>query len=786
MASVRDLVTKFLFETDDKGLKEYDNKVKKSIDKTKSGFDSLKKSIGNVGAILGTELAIGSALNFITSLTKEIRNAKSLGTKIGQVLTPDMDKDTVMKQLFDLAQSSGGVYTEVAANFRDVAIAAREASVNQNVALEATTNITKALEVGRASGEDAAQTWASLNGAFRLGQVNAKQLNQILFNTPKVVETLAQGLGKSVSQLQQMAKDGKLTTKEMFKGFSAVNKLLNQEFIDKPASLGDAMNYVWNEMVRVGLQVWKLTSGMSKLADKIISVTKAVVDWGSEFIAIMGGAENALSLVEYAIYAAFGYQAISLLYKFGAAALFASLKFVAIGAAIALVAIALQDLVYWFQGKKSLIGKKFGSFDEVKENLLKGLDNITKPFTDFKDKIVAGDWSGAFGGLLSGMSNIHLNLLALGVAILAVETGFKAWNLISWAWTIGRLIVVTATTWLVQIAAVAVKAAYLLWNGITFVAGLIKSLFTVIARTTAVETAAVSAKLALESMNSIKFGGLISAIWAIGIPLAAIGVALGFLWLEKKKLEADVAKATDAIKNKVAETGKAPVAVATIAKETGMSQIDAGRSAELSGYYKGSAFEEGYQEAKRWIANKLGIGDYASTVPVVPEEQRQDMKEAWRAPASADDKNKPIGTPAEPVTVKPHSPIGTQPSAAIPSTNMSVTPEDTTKRMEMEPWMVEMLNSERYKNAPLSGAPTVAPGAIAQTPTVSNEQTNNVPITNNVNVTVPAEFGQLEAKMTELVNNATNRMAEDTARQLTRSMPRMETAVTGESKTMRE
>ena len=82
----------------------------------------------------------------------------------------------------------------------------------------------------------------------------------------------------------------------------------------------------------------------------------------------LGGAENAIEVVGYAFLVAL-IPVVPLLFEIAAATLVALAPWIAIGAAVLLVGVAIQDIVYWMQGKGSLIGSWVGPFEDLKNKM---------------------------------------------------------------------------------------------------------------------------------------------------------------------------------------------------------------------------------------------------------------------------------------------------------------------------------------------------------------------------------------------------------------------------------
>lgn len=749
MAAVRELTTKFTFTTDETGLKKYQTdlrdalkKVKQDIadlskgvtagvtkastdavDKVKNTFRNLTGGIGFIGKLMGTELAISTVAGFVSGVATNVRAANKLGKQMEAALSPDTDTPAVMDHLFDVAQDLGAEFVSVASTFKDMASAARLFGVDTETAMGAFENISKAMEVNRLSDEDTAAAWGRINTAIGRGALSARSLGELMQEAPKAVQLLADSLTKgSIPALQELAKDGKITSDIMVKGFSRVNKELDKAFAEKPDTLGEAFNYAYNWAVKAGLAIWKITFHSRTLAATIRWLTDAIVSAVTKTIDSLGGLENVLELIQLAFIAAFGYYSLSLIIsiiaavqKLGFVAAIAQLKFAAIGLAIGAAILLIQDLMGWLRGDKSYIGSLIGRRDKWE----KEIENIKKPFESI-GKIFEGDLTGGLSGLLKSLETLEgFITTTLLVTIGLVLPAFKLWNFFEWT-------------------------------------GLNSILRAIIAQIFEVKVAAETAETALGKMGDIpvpKTGllGMLAKIAAVGLgvylglSVGKKGGAFGDLNSGEQETLKKFDTAPQEEKNKelvpwttYPEAPKEPIPVDPNSNEQEVSFFKElmKKTALYSTPGVGQVILA--QDVGNTIIDALGLDSFRRT----PSVTSGDL---------------PISPPGEPPKIQIEEPGWFQ-------KGMTFIGEAIFGKA------AQAGTVDQSSIVPRVDQSSLTPGAM----TTNNTQTNNVPIANNVNVTVSAEFDGLESRVLAKVNEATTRIAAETNRQIVRSFPRME------------
>ena len=735
----------------DAGLKQYQRQVTSTLSK-------VKNQIQAVTTMLGAALALDFGAQAVSAFGEAVAAAGNLEIQLGQILERGTDVVAVTNRLFEIAQETGETYGDVGERFKSMSLAAKEAGVSTQVTLDAMWNIGQALEVGRQEGEQVGQAFERIQRAMRRGKLDTRSFGELLHSAPIVMRTLGQALGKTEAQLREMAETGKLTSDIMLRGLAKKNTLLDAEMAQKAITLGEAFTYIYNTLVRVGVAFWKNAGGVKYLANAIIWVTDTIVEFGQVIVDSLGGAENTIMLLKIAMSLVFSYFMIKMiasltvaLWSLAPAAIAAAAPWLLIAAGVAALALAIQDLMVWMEGGDSLLGRWLGPWEEFRvkiEGVIAPLREIGKLFTDTFGRIMQLDfttWAGWVGllkeinGLFAGLGDIALNVLGnlvKGTPLEPLVNGLRAV-----ANTLG--LVTDAIFKLLggdfsgafasMQAAVASISFEGIKNGIaSIVAGFrdLRDQGLSALKDLAAGTIFEPMIGAVQTLLSI-VDPLVDAFFKlVTLDFAGAGASLSEAWTAIVGVLDIVWQKIDSI---FGITDKIKVAV-TAVKDAFQWLSELTFGALETALKKIGGILESMANAARWVGSLVGIGDG----------------------------EKPTG----------------KPSTEAPA-NAVVPPTPTAPETNKEPgWWGR--NMPTFMGGAESVVPTVSPGAMAPT-TQNNKQevNNNVPITNNVTVTVPAEFSELQNTINTAVANATTKMAEDTARQLTRAAPAMEARAGG-------
>lgn len=106
--------------------------------------------------------------------------------------------------------------------------------------------VNKALRLGGASALESSQSIRQLSQAFNKGKLDGDEFRSVMENAPILQELLTKSLGVSKQALISMATQGKITSKELVEAFQKGGDAINERFLNRVDTLGDALSVLKN------------------------------------------------------------------------------------------------------------------------------------------------------------------------------------------------------------------------------------------------------------------------------------------------------------------------------------------------------------------------------------------------------------------------------------------------------------------------------------------------------------------------------------------------------------
>jgi hypothetical protein len=432
LAIVRELVTILGTELNDKGIKDYEH-----------GIERIKEIALGAASAIGIAFSVEKISEFIEGILDSGKEINKIRAQIANIARPMDDVNEAMSRTFDIAQEIGVAYTGVADTFRDFLQSSRDSTISQEELLAVTENLYKATKADRLSAENQSQLMSIIRRVDVIGKASPRIIGMLQNTSISALNLLRDYFHTDEEGLRALAKAGKITFEEFTKALGKTNAELNAKFAALPWTFGRGWEYARNQMVYAASEFIKVTrlsiifgTAIKWLTDQIVSMFKA-------FFNAVGGAKNAMEVLGIAMALVLGPRMLAYLidmvawmWRFTAANWAAILPWAAMAAAVVAVAVAIQDLVYWIQGKRSAIGTWVGSFKELKESFA-SLD-IFSGFRAIGD-IFKGDWKGAWEELKTAIGDVNAIILVVIASIALVKAGFLAWNLLEFTGVIAAV-----------------------------------------------------------------------------------------------------------------------------------------------------------------------------------------------------------------------------------------------------------------------------------------------------------------------------------------------------------
>lgn len=419
MAVVRELITVLGTAVDQTGFKQYETGIAR--------VKALALSVGKAfGLVFGAEKIIEFADELVTA-GKEINR---LGAQLKVIGRPFDDMGAAQQRVYETAQLLGVEYKEVLSTFKDFYNEMRETDIPISKVEKTAENIFKALQVGKASNEETTRTLELFDRSFKRGGMRSVGVGILSDVAPVIFDKLKNFFHTTEEGLRAMAKAGELTAEKIVAALGETDVDLDKKWEQVPQKLGKVFTRINNDLVLATAAIYKLTDAsvfFGKIVWFIWTRFRDAIVWVTESV---GGLANAVQLLGIVLAVALGpwllstlTTAVALTLSWAASNALLLAQWLAVGAAVAAVALAISDLVFWMQGKRSVIGTWVGPFADLAENFKK-LD-IFSGFRLFGDAFT-GNWDAFKKDWATFISSAPAEILLVTTAVAGIGIAFKA------------------------------------------------------------------------------------------------------------------------------------------------------------------------------------------------------------------------------------------------------------------------------------------------------------------------------------------------------------------------
>ena len=254
------------------GLKDaFSNQFKKmgqSVDRFKKRVLSLNGAVAALGLGLGGGQVLKTADQFAL-----LENRLKLVTISSENLA------VMQKHLFEVSQDTRISYQKTIDLFTRMARSTKNLGISQRDLLDVTESINKALIVSGASATEANAAMVQLSQGLASGELRGEELRSVMEQTPRLAKAIADGIGTTIGGLRALSKEGKLTSERVFKAMLSQSKVIESEFSQMNATMGQGLAVLNNSLGRFISGTDKAGSVTSQLADGLIDVSQYMDQW---------------------------------------------------------------------------------------------------------------------------------------------------------------------------------------------------------------------------------------------------------------------------------------------------------------------------------------------------------------------------------------------------------------------------------------------------------------------------------------------------------------------------
>ena len=412
---------------------------------------------GTMGRLVGPLAAFAGISFSIQSYIAMSDQLKTIEGQIKNVVKSGKETKRVEEEIYAMAGRSRQSYAESANLFTSVARNASELGKSTDDILKFTEDVSNAMLLGGGSAASQQAALVQLGQALGSGTLRGDELNSIMEQAPKLAETIAKGMGTTIGNLRKLGSEGKLTAKDVFDAVRKQSDSLKKDLGNMPWTVAQASSRIRDSVAQLFFSIEnkfgfgdKMARVIATIADQVDKLTIKInaIDmstWTPFLITagiyasvlymwlhrtviqsaiitgfnLLGGAVRGVGVAIRGTIGMFGalkaayavVRAVSLRTALAMAAhwIIATAPAALVVAAIVLIILLIQDVYIWMKGGDSVMGRMFGSWDDMCKKMAGSWLGFGKTFNDWckKDAVSAiKDLLGWIGNLIVAFTGL--------------------------------------------------------------------------------------------------------------------------------------------------------------------------------------------------------------------------------------------------------------------------------------------------------------------------------------------------------------------------------------------
>lgn len=412
---------------------------------------------GTMGRLVGPLAAFAGISFSIHSYIAMSDQLKTIEGQIKNVVKSGKETKRVEEEIYAMAGRSRQSYAESANLFTSVARNASELGKSTDDILKFTEDVSNAMLLGGGSAASQQAALIQLGQALGSGTLRGDELNSIMEQAPKLAETIAKGMGTTIGSLRKLGSEGKLTAKDVFDAVRKQSDSLKKDLGNMPWTVAQASSRIRDSVAQLFFSIEnkfgfgdKVARVIATIADQVDKLTIKInaIDmstWTPFLITagiyasvlymwlhrtviqsaiitgfnLLGGAVRGVGVAIRGTIGMFGalkaayavMRAVSLRTALAMAAhwIIATAPAALVVAAIVLIILLIQDVYIWMKGGDSVMGRMFGSWDDMCKKMAGSWLDFGKTFKDWckKDAVSAiKDLLGWIGNLIVAFTGL--------------------------------------------------------------------------------------------------------------------------------------------------------------------------------------------------------------------------------------------------------------------------------------------------------------------------------------------------------------------------------------------
>jgi len=209
-----------------------------------TGFDQgINGAKFAVNALVGAMAALGVGLG-VKELAEAADSYAMLSAKIQQSTKDTGNFEQAMAGVHQTALSTNSSLDATAALFTKLNTVAKDMGKSQQFALDMTSTVTKAIQLGGGSAQASEAAVQQFIQAMQGGVLRGEEFNSIMENGYGLAEALAKGLGVTTGELRKMAEAGELSAERVLAALEKQKPGVDAQYSEMPLTISNALQKI--------------------------------------------------------------------------------------------------------------------------------------------------------------------------------------------------------------------------------------------------------------------------------------------------------------------------------------------------------------------------------------------------------------------------------------------------------------------------------------------------------------------------------------------------------------
>ncbi|WHP06757.1 tape measure protein [Acinetobacter corruptisaponis] len=255
-----------------------------------TGFDQgINGAKFAVNALVGAMAALGVGLG-VKELAEAADSYATLSARIQQATKDGGNFEQAMSGVHQIALQTNSTLDNTGALFTRLNTVAKDMGKSQQFALDMTSTVTKAIQLGGSSTQEAEAAVTQFIQAMQGGVLRGEEFNSIMEGGYGLAEALAKGLGKTTGELRKMAENGELSAERVLAALEKQKAGVDAQYAEMPTTISNALQKIstsWQiligEMDQANGASATVAQWLSVLADNMGLLKLIIDDIGNGF-----------------------------------------------------------------------------------------------------------------------------------------------------------------------------------------------------------------------------------------------------------------------------------------------------------------------------------------------------------------------------------------------------------------------------------------------------------------------------------------------------------------------